>query len=292
MSLLKHISYPTGAWKYNERMTFRFFIIFFVLMLIPFNWTFYQSMLAVHWSQMSVQELFLLIHDFAPTSSTGYAYWIWAFILGILGSGIWDYLERDVYNYEVLNYLFCITIRYSLAFGISIYGWANLFPFQEIPTASDLFIGSIELLAAVFLFFRITTLLGAISILASFIFSWITYTFYETAERNFSLLAFLIVTYLCVYNNPGLYSILRKRKQVTAFKYIFRNKSFQSIRLVLKLGFISSIVLLGLKAYAIHKNRTISNDTTVDEGYYTTHSAFSDEPLSNDQYEYISQNNK
>src|SRR6185295_3873470 len=179
MAFLKNISYTNSHWKNYEKNLLRFFFVFFLLLIIPFDWKFYKTLFSINWLHLHFYDLLTLTHYLPQFSSPGFAPWVIAAFISIAGIIVWDYLERDVWNYDNLHYWLRVILRYRLAVGIIAYGLIKLFPLQmPYPSLSNLhtnygdiapwkiyyhtigitswyesFLGAVEILTGILLFF-------------------------------------------------------------------------------------------------------------------------------------------
>lgn len=195
-------NYNGSSWSMGKKICFRISFIFFLLyILLNPNAVFVLSLLTapleglihqfIQWVGASVLHLSYPITVFTSGSGdTTYDYVLLftIVVLAVAGGLIWSLLDRNRPNYRHMYYWLRIIIRYYLAITMLSYGYAKLFklqfPFPPLEWLmqrygdsspmrlawsfmgySDLynyFTGGAEVLAGLLLFFRRTTLLGAL----------------------------------------------------------------------------------------------------------------------------------
>lgn len=103
MSLTNSIhTNPYPGWKNYEKAALRFFVIYFVIQVIPLDWKFYRELFSLQWN---VYDLFSLT-KYSPQffSLTGYANWIVAALIAAIGTVAWINIERKELNYDHAYY--------------------------------------------------------------------------------------------------------------------------------------------------------------------------------------------
>ncbi|MDB5013328.1 MAG: hypothetical protein JWQ25_1530 [Daejeonella sp.] len=282
MSFLNLSAPHSSNWKNYEKVLLRFFIIYFIIQVIPLDWKFYRQLFAINWLHLNFYDLFSLTR-YAPQffSFTGFANWIIALGFALIGSVIWAATEKKELDYDSLYYWLRVILRYRLAIGIIAYGLIKLFPLQmPYPSLSNLhtnygdflawkiywhtigitqgyesFLGAVEILAGVLLFFRRTVTFGT-GLILGFTGNVLAANFaYNAGENVYSAYLLSIAVFLFAYDVPRLYSLLHLEKYTIASKFnpVFKDRLAKS-RVYLKSAFVLFIVLLSFKTYANYKS--------------------------------------
>jgi hypothetical protein len=143
---------PTWAWW--QRVTFRFFAIYFVLQIEPWDWfrlipgvslLFRPYDAAMDWAvRAGNAHLFHVRETLVPVNGSGdtsYAYARFCLLLSLaaLGCIIWTLLDRRRTHYERPTYWLRLAVRYYIATAALGYGIIKLFVLQmPFPTTSQL----------------------------------------------------------------------------------------------------------------------------------------------------------
>lgn len=194
----------TRSWTLPQRIAFRFFVLFVVLFIISFPFPheyipdvgeltrpFWEGLIefsANTFYSLPDHAALILISD----SRGLYIHVVNLLVISTLGCAVWSYLDRRRMHYQQLAYWFTVLISYYLAMQLMCYGFNKVFKAQfYLPepntlftavgnTPKDLlywssmgsswsynfFMGMTEVIAAFFLLFRKTRLIGAISCIA------------------------------------------------------------------------------------------------------------------------------
>lgn len=142
------------AWPAWQRVAFRFFFVYLLLQVAPWNWfraipgvpvlLRYWRMLvdwAVHWSNA---QFFHVRETLVPTNGSGDTSWAWAQVWLYLGIAAitcvaWSALDRRRREYDRLSYWLRLGLRYYVATAALSYGIIKLFALQmAFPTLSQL----------------------------------------------------------------------------------------------------------------------------------------------------------
>ncbi len=270
------INNSSSGWKDYEKVALRFFFIYFAIQVIPLDWKFYRELFSIQWN---VYDLFSLTR-YAPQffSFTGYANWLVAAVLAAAGTVVWINLDRKERDYDTLYYWLRVILRYRLAIGIIGYGFVKLFPLQiPYPSLSNLhtnygdffawkiyfhtigitqgyesFLGAVEILAGILLFFRKTVTFGT-GLIIGFVGNVLAANIaYDAGEQVYSAYLVVIASFLFVYDVPRLYNLLARERYTIAnkFKPVFTEKWLVNARLGLKTAFVIFVVLYGVTTYA------------------------------------------
>lgn len=276
----------TTAWKSWERELFRFFFLFFTILILPLDWKFWQHLFTIDWEHLHFHYLFELskyqLHIFPEGSIPSYgirsfADWGIVILISIVGAVIWGRLDRDRKEYNQLYYWLRVIVRYRLAFLLITYGFIKLFPLQmPYPSLSNLltnygdfyawkiyfqtlgisphyesFLGFVEILAAFLLFFRRTVTFG-VGLIFGFIGNVaVANGFYDIGEQVLSTFIVLMAAFLFVKDIPRLYSLLVKEKTARANRFVpdLSDVRLRRLRLALRYAFLFFVVLFAWRAY-------------------------------------------
>jgi hypothetical protein len=276
-------------WSRTQLTLFRIFFIFFLLLTIPLDRSYYRRLFSVNLFHLHFQDLFQ-ITNYVPRlvhisdwGIASYAGWGIALIISIIGALIWEAIEKPKKSeYHQLYYWLRVLLRFRLAIGLIGYGVIKLFPVQiPYPTLSDLHtaygdflpwkiyylstgvatagyeqtLGAIEILTGLLLYYRRTAVVGAgiaIALLTNIVLANFAY---QLGDHIYSLYLLIMALFILAYDAPRLYDLLVKERLAIAdhFKPIFNYKHAGRIRVGLKALFLVFVLLYGSVTYAGHK---------------------------------------
>lgn len=270
------------SWNNWEKNLLRFFLIYFIIQIVPLDWKFYRQLFSIHWSAFSFYDLFQLTRYYPRFFGLeGFANWaITAGIAAIL-TFLWSRRAADNYNYDVLYYWLRVLLRYRLAIGVIAYGLIKVFPLQmPYPSLSNLhtnygdffpwkiyfhtvgivpvyerFLGAVEVIAGILLFFRKTATFGA-GIILGFIGNVLVANFaYDAGEKLYSAYLLVLAAAIFAYDAPRLYRLLIQGKYTKAnrFKPLFAASNWSRLRTAARVAFILFVVSLSFATYANSK---------------------------------------
>ncbi|MGX5690865.1 hypothetical protein [Arcticibacter tournemirensis] len=228
-----------NGWKGHQRFLFRVAFIFFVIMSVPWSWEWYRNFFTIDWTSLHYRDLYDIAR-FQPAFIKGsnrvlYGYAEWFIILGvaIIGAAIWSLLDKRK-EYNILYYWLRVIVRYRAGIGIIGFGFTKLLPVQ-MPYPSigllntnfgdftpqkiywlsvgivpwyQIFAGVIEITAGALLFFRKTTLLGAILLFGALgDIVYVNFAF-DGGVHVYSSYFVLFAAFLILYDVPKLYNLL------------------------------------------------------------------------------------
>ncbi|HZE83087.1 MAG TPA: DoxX family protein [Puia sp.] len=280
-----------GEWKAWEKVLFRFFFLFFFILIVPLDWKFYRELFSIHWSHLHFHELLDLakyqVNFFSDDSISrwgigSYANWGVAFLISLGGAAIWGRVDARRKEYTVLYYWLRVIVRYRLAFLLIAYGFIKLFPLQmPYPSLSNLltnygdfyawkiyfqtlgispryesFLGFVEILSAFLLFNRRTTTFG-VGLIFGFIGNVaVANGFYDIGEQVLSTFIVLMAAFLFVQDIPRLYRLLVKEKATLANKFnpVYTDKLLRRIRVGLRAAFLLFVVVFAYKVFDNYRN--------------------------------------
>ena len=149
-----------SEWKGWEKNLFRFFFLFFFILIVPLDWKFYRELFSIQWSHLHFHELLDLTKYQPRFFSEGsisrwgigcFANWGVVILISLAGAAIWGWADGPQNGerswreggprkeYTVLYYWLRVIVRYRLAFLLITYGFIKLFPLQmPYPSLSNL----------------------------------------------------------------------------------------------------------------------------------------------------------
>ncbi len=264
------------AWKGYEKFAFRVIFIYFFLQVVPLDWKYYQQLFSIDWSHLRYGAIFDLAHYEPRWSSGAPAYSDWVILLGIarVGAVIWTAAEargRWAISYDNLYYWLRVIVKDRLAIGIIAYGFIKLFPLQApYPSISNLntnygdftrwklfslslgivpsyesFLGGVEIIGGLLLFYRRSASVGAFIIaifLGNVLMSNIAY---GGGDEVYSLYLISLALFVLSYDAQRLINLLLLQKPAApnSFHPVFRAGG-RYVRLALKTAFIFFFVIL------------------------------------------------
>lgn len=275
----KNIPSPP-VWTDREKLMFRFFFLFFILQAIPLSVDFFKTVLGFNWLYISYGDIFNLTRlsaKFLPGADS-FINWIIVAVIAIIGAVVWGKSKYKDINYDQFYYWLRVVVRYRLAIGIIGYGFIKFFPLQApFPSISNLntnygdftdwkifsmslgivpsyeaFLGAIEILAGLLLFFRKTATIGAAIILVFTGNVFISNLAYEGGEFVYATYLITFALFVLWFDTQRIYNLvsLERPTAPNSFKPHFAGKT-KSLRLVLKTLVIFFFVFLyGFKTYS------------------------------------------
>lgn len=288
-SYLNRIASPElqfKEWKKWEITLFRFFFIFLLLLILPFDWKIFRDFFSVNWLHLHLHDLFRLskyqvefiAEQHLPKWGIGaFTNWGIAAVLAITGTAIWSRIDSNKKEYNVLYYWLRVVVRYRLAFVLITYGFIKFFPLQmPYPSLSNLqtnygdyfpwkiyfqtvgiapkyesFLGFVEILSAFLLFNRRTVTFG-VGLIFGFIGNVaVVNGFYDIGEIVTSAFIVLLASFLFANDIPRLYNLLVNELPTKANKLVpdFSSPALRRTRQVLRYGFLFFVLLFGYKSF-------------------------------------------
>ncbi|HKG08051.1 MAG TPA: hypothetical protein VKB19_16425 [Pedobacter sp.] len=275
---------PSAEWKGYEKALLRFFFIYFIIQTIPLDWKYYKGLFSINWLDVRYGDIFFISRYFPGiTSATGsFTDWIIIAVIAATGAFIWSKRKKSDTDYSILYYWLRTLLRYRLAIGIIGYGFIKFFPLQApFPSISNLntsygdftdwkifslslgivpgyetFLGGIELLAGILLFFRRTASVGALIVLVFTGNVFISNLAYEGGEYVYSFYLISLALFIFAYDAQRIYNLVALGKPTVPnlFKPTFPGWQ-ENTRIVLKSALIFFFVFVyGFKTYKGYKN--------------------------------------
>lgn len=232
---------------------------------------------------MKYGDIFFLTRYFPSFSSVTGSFIDWLLLALIAGIGtfIWTKKDKPDTDYPGLYYWLRVVLRYRLAIGVIGYGFIKFFPLQApFPSISNLntnygdfsdwkifslslgivpnyesFLGGVEILAGILLFFRRTASVGALIVLVFTGNVFISNLAYEGGEYVYSFYLISLALFVFAHDAQRIYNLVSLGKPTfpNQFHPIFSGKQ-QNTRLVLKTAVIFFFVLVyGFKTYKGYK---------------------------------------
>lgn len=252
-------------WKQGTKIAFRFVFIYFFIQSIPiFDWRYYHLVFSVNWLSLRYEDIFNLAHYQSQffTGSQSFANWLIVAIIALLGAGIWTNFDKDkTRNYDKLYYWLRVIVRYRLAIGIIAYGFIKFFPLQSpYPSISnlntnygdftrwklfslslgvvphyELFLGLVEIIAGLLLFYRKTASVGALIVIFFTGNVFMSNLGYEGGEYVYSFYLIVLALFTLAYDAQRLANLFiwQRPANPNRFKIAFTGKE-KYIRWALK----------------------------------------------------------
>jgi len=268
------------VWTDREKLIFRFFFLFFILQAIPLSVDFFKTVFGFNWLHISYSDIFNLSRlsaKFIPGPDS-LVNWIIVAIIAMIGAFAWKRSKYKNIDYDSFYYWLRVVVRYRLAIGIIGYGFIKFFPLQApFPSISNLntnygdftdwkifsmslgivpsyeaFLGGIEILAGLLLFFRKTATIGAAIILVFTGNVFISNLAYEGGEYVYATYLIIFALFVIWFDAQRIYNLvsLERPTDPNRFKPHFVGKT-KSLRLVLKsLVIFFFVFLYGFKTYS------------------------------------------
>lgn len=282
----------SNPWSNTEKIAFRFFFVFFILLVVPLDWKFYRDLFSINWLDLHFYDLLNLTRyspqffaeETLPKFGIGsFANWGIVTVIAAIGTAIWSLVDKNKTEYTTLYYWLRVALRYRLALGIIAYGFIKLFPLQlPFPSLSNLhsnygdffawkiyyhthaiapkyvsFLGAVEIFAGLLILNRKTTTFGA-GLIAGFTGNVLAANFaYQIGEQVYGALLVLMAVFLLAYDGPRLFRLLFLEKRTIANKFIpdFSEKWLSNLRLGLKVAAFAFVILFGYQSYAGYKGQ-------------------------------------
>jgi len=276
--------YASLEWKEYEKTALRFFSIYFILQIFPLDWKYYKGIFSINWLDLHYGDIFFISRYYpAFSSATGsFADWIIIAIIAAIGAAVWTRRDKPDTDYSTRYYWLRTIVRYRLAIGIIGYGFIKFFPLQApFPSISNLntsygdftdwkifslslgivpsyqsFLGGIELLAGLLLFFRRTASVGALIVLVFTGNVFMSNLAYEGGELVYSFYLIVLALFVFAYDAQRIYQLISLGKPTipNLVRPVFPGWQ-KNTRIVLKAALIFFFVFIyGFKTYKGYKN--------------------------------------
>lgn len=246
-------TYP--AWAAWEKILFRVAIVFFALLIVPVTVEWYTKL----FSSKTLFEFFSALNSYRtdfvkiPGESgrwglASYANWGVALLIALVIAGIWTLAvrKRERREYNELYYWIRTFARYRIGIGIIAFGFLKLYPMQmPFPSISNLeatigeytaykiywqsvgvviwyeiFLGFIEILAGALMFFRATSVLGAVINLGVLYNIAHANHAYDGGVHVYSAYFSLLSAFVLAHEVPYVWKLLIREKDVNPVEYV------------------------------------------------------------------------
>lgn len=262
------VSSDSTPWKNWQKIAFRISFIFFVSISIPNSAAWYKHVVQIDWTNLHYRDLYDIArfgsglnffgNTFFGNPLNGYANWIVTLVVAIIGGLIWTFIDKrrkhEPSEYNELYYWLRVIVRYRAGIGIIGFGFTKLLPVQ-MPYPSigllntdfgdltaqkiywlsigivpwyQIFAGVVEITAGTLLFFRKTTLIGAVLLFGAL--GDIVYVnfAYDGGVHVYSTYFVILSAFLISHYVPQLYNlIILERKTFPVFYYPSFSKPWQ-----------------------------------------------------------------
>lgn len=143
--MLLHPSCRDTVWPLWKKILFRFFFIYLVLFILPFNILAESTGLGFIGDAYNAvmdpmvkffnDHFFHVAQELVPIGGSGDTSYGWAqfwmfIVLAAAGCLVWSLMDRRRMNYEKADYWICIGVRYYLGFTAFLYGILKIFAMQ------------------------------------------------------------------------------------------------------------------------------------------------------------------
>jgi hypothetical protein len=261
-----------------KELGWRALFIFFFLEAVPLDWKYYEQLFQIDWGHLSYGAIFDLAH-YMPRN------WVVVVGISVVGAVIWFgagglEVRREgprrsgavgAVNVR-LYYWLRVLVRYRLAIGIIAYGFIKLFPLlSPYPSISNLntdygdftrwklfslslgivpdyesFLGAVEIVSGLLLFWRKTASVGAFIIAVYLGNVFMSNLAYGGGEAVYSLCLISLALFVLSYDVGRLVDllILQRPASPNHFRPVFPKRGQRFARLGLKGGLIFFFVIL------------------------------------------------
>lgn len=268
-------------WSNSKKVIFRLLFIYLILYALPLSgdgntytpwWTGPVSWLGKH--VLGIDHEIMVFTNGSGDTTFHYVQAFLFFLLALVGTIVWSAVDWKRPGYEKLLFWLTVYIRYFLAFTMMGYGFAKViktqFPFPYVgkllepvgelspmgllwtfmgySTPYTIFAGMGEVLGGLFLFFRRTTLLGAL-ILSIVLINVVILNFsYDVPVKLFSLHLLFMTLLLLAPHASRLWKLLVLNKAVEAApcEPVFRDRKKRIALLIVKIVLIGFIVVMDI----------------------------------------------
>lgn len=278
--MAKIITQPPYQWSEKEQGIFRFFFLFFIVQSLPLSVDLVKTVFGFNWLHIGYGDIFNITRlspKFIPGADS-FINWIVIAIIALIGAIAWTKSSLKEQDYTKLYYWLRVVVRYRLAIGIIGYGFIKFFPLQApFPSISNLntsygdftdwkifsmslgivpnyesFLGAIEILAGLLLFFRKTATIGALLIVVFTGNVFISNLAYDGGEYVYSVYLISFALFVLSFDAIRIYNLisLERPTEPNKFKPFFTRRQ-QTIRIAIKsLVIFFFIFLYGFKTYS------------------------------------------
>ena len=271
-------------WNSGKKVLFRFLFIYLMLYVLPFpilsgnvnDYTLWW-MGPVSWTGkhvLGVDHEITVLRNGSGDQTFHYVQAFLFFLLALTGTIVWSAVDRKRPGYEKVYFWLIIYIRYYLAFTMMGYGFIKVFKtqfpfpflgklvqpvgelspmgllwtFMGYSTAYNIFAGVGEVLGGILLFFRRTTLLGALILFAVVTNVVILNFCYDVPVKLFSIHLLFMCLFLLAPNASRVWSflVLNKATEAPPLQEVFTDRKKKIALVLVKVLLIASIVTMNI----------------------------------------------
>ncbi|GAB3720847.1 hypothetical protein [Spirosoma lituiforme] len=270
-------------WTQSQKIAFRIAFVFFIVMSIPTNASWYKNIASLDWLHLHYRDLYDVAR-FQPNllgraswwpAWLGYGEWVFILLVSAVVGLIWTAVvalrRTEPSNYNWLYYWLRVVVRYRAGIGIIGFGFTKLLPTQ-LPYPSlgllntnfgdltaqkiywlsigivpwyEVFTGVVEVLAGALLFFRATTFWGAVLLFGALADIVYVNLAYDGGVHGYSSYFVVLSGFLLVYYIRDLYSLLiREQRTIPVHYYPSFTGWQQGARIGLKTATIGIFLVL------------------------------------------------
>jgi hypothetical protein len=280
-------------WAPWERVLFRVAFLFFAILIVPLTLEWYTKLFTVK----SLFEFFSTLTGYRvdlvkiPGESGrwglfSYANWGVALLIALVGAAVWTFAvhKKERKEYNELYYWIRTLARYRIGIGIIAFGFLKLFPMQmPFPSISNLeatigeytaykiywqsvgvviwyeiFLGFIEVFAGALMFFRATSVLGAVINLGVLYNIAHANHAYDGGVHVYSAYFSLLSAFVLAHEIPYVWKLLIKEQDVNPVEYVpvyrlnWVTYSLAGLKYAVVVGFV---FVYGWIRYDMHYNQ-------------------------------------
>jgi hypothetical protein len=247
-------------WTGLQKIAFRIFSVFFILICIPNSAAWYKQVVQIDWTNLHYRDLYDIArfgsginffgNSIFGSSLLGYANWIITLLISTGIGLIWTWIaklrKKERREYNTLYYWVRAVVRYRAAIGIIGFGFTKVLPVQ-MPYPSlglltsdfgdftaqkiywlsiaivpwyQVFAGVVELAAGVLLLFRKTTTLGAVLLFGALADIVYVNFAYDGGVHVYSSYFVLLAAFLMVHDLPKLYDLFIRERFTVPYRFV------------------------------------------------------------------------
>jgi hypothetical protein len=143
-----------GSWPLYKKVGFRIAFLFFLLLCIPLQLSWYKELIKIDWLHPDYRDIYdiarfetavpnIMFHSMSSTEEndkiaaeissnwiTDYSPWGNALVIAVVAGLLWTVLDRRRSSYKALYYGLSVVVRFRAALGIICFGFTKVFPTQ------------------------------------------------------------------------------------------------------------------------------------------------------------------
>ncbi|SEN31475.1 hypothetical protein SAMN05216436_11488 [bacterium A37T11] len=246
-----------SSWSGNQLFWFRSAFIFFIIMSVPLQWSWFERLFAIDIFDLTYRDLYEISGYnpriwSVPTESgrwglASFTDWLIIFIIALAGAAIWSYFVRNKKTkaYNNLYYWIQVIVRYRVAAGLITFGYVKLFPVQMpapsitvlnteiinilsqklywssvgIVTWYEVFLGFAEIFAGALMFSRRSSSLGACLTIGVLFNIFLANIYYDGGVHVYALYFVPLSLFLLIQDFPKVWQLLANEKDTLLNRY-------------------------------------------------------------------------